>query len=143
LAGNPDFCCQSNLSLSIIVRKNNLRRVFMSEGNELIDMEEILEIMDNDTELIQECFQDFMNEYPQMLTNIQNAILSGDTKGLDSHAHKLKGSLRYLAASTTADIASKLEYKGKKGELEGTESLLETLSEYCEKLKAFMNSYKG
>jgi HPt (histidine-containing phosphotransfer) domain-containing protein len=113
----------------------------MSEGNKLIDMEEILEIMDNDLELIKECFQDFINEYPQMLQNIQDAILSGDAKGLDSHAHKLKGSLRYLAASETADIASKLEYKGKTGELEGTESLLEILSESCEKLKVFMNAY--
>lgn len=114
----------------------------MQEGNELIDMEEILEIMDNDMELIYECFQDFINEYPQMLQNIQNAILSGDTKGLDSHAHKLKGSLRYLAASKTADIASKLEYKGKAGELNGAENLLETLSESCEKLKIFMTTYK-
>ncbi len=115
----------------------------MSGSNELIDMEEILEIMDNDTELIQECFQDFINEYPHMIANIQSAISSKDLKGLDSHAHKLKGSLRYLAASKTADIASKLEHKGKAGELEGAESLLKALSESCEELKAFMSGYRG
>ena len=115
----------------------------MMEGNDVIDVKEILEIMDNDIELIKECFDDFMDEYPEMLTNIRNSILSGDTEKVDALAHKLKGSLRYLAASDTADIASKLEYKGKKGNLEGAEALLEELAESCEKLKAFMTSYQG
>ncbi|MBW1894238.1 MAG: Hpt domain-containing protein [Deltaproteobacteria bacterium] len=33
-----------------------------------------------------------------MLKRIKNAIEAGDTAGLDSYAHKMKGSLKYLAA---------------------------------------------
>lgn len=115
----------------------------MTEKTDLIDMEEILEIMDHDTELIQDCFDDFVKEYPGMLKNMERSIATGDAQGLDAHAHKLKGSLRYLAAAIPADFASKLEQKGKKGDLEGAERLLEELSNACEKLKAFMISYKG
>ena len=115
----------------------------MTESNDLIDMEEIMEIMDNDTELIRECFDDFINEYPRVIENIQNAISSGDSKSLDAFAHKLKGSLRYLAASKTADIAYELEKKGKTGDLEGTENLVERLSESCDGLKEFMDTYSG
>ncbi|MFH2066687.1 MAG: Hpt domain-containing protein [Pseudomonadota bacterium] len=115
----------------------------MTEKTDLIDMEEILEIMDHDTELIQDCFGDFVKEYPGMLKSIAHSIATGNVQGLDSHAHKLKGSLRYLAAAKPADIASKLEQKGKKGDFEGAVRLLEELSDACEQLKTFMISYKG
>ena len=115
----------------------------MTEKTDLIDMEEILEIMDHDTELIQDCFNDFVNEYPGMLKSIAHSIATGNAQGLDSQAHKIKGSLRYLAAAKPADIASKLEQKGKKGDFEGAARLLEELSDSCEQLKTFMISYKG
>lgn len=115
----------------------------MTAIHELIDMDEIFEIMDNDTELIKECFDDFIQEYPRMLENIQQAIASGDAAGLDIHAHKIKGSLRYLAASGTAGIASALEQKGKKGEIEGAEDLYRQLRESCDQLKTVMSRYEA
>jgi len=61
--------------------------------NSLINMKELLEIMDDDKELIKECFNEFINDASNMLERIKNAIESGDAAGLDSSAHKIKGSL--------------------------------------------------
>lgn len=113
------------------------------EKNDLIDMEEILVIMDNDTELIRECFHDFLNEYPRMLQLIKEAVDAGDTEGLEKHAHKIKGSLQYLAAAEAADIAFQLEQKGKAGQMDGAGQLLDELAELCAQLKVIMTSYTG
>ena len=113
------------------------------EQNALIDMEEILEIMDNDTELIQECFNDFMHEYPGMIQSIRETIDTGDAEGLARHAHKIKGSLRYLAAARAAEVAYQIELRGKAGRLDGAGPLLDELAEICERLKVVMTSYKG
>ncbi len=66
--------------------------------NPAIDLNELKEIMDNDMELIQDCFSDFIDDMPQIYEEIKKAVLEKNAQNLDASAHKLKGTLRYLAA---------------------------------------------
>lgn len=110
--------------------------------NSLINMKELLEIMDDDKELIKECFNEFISDASNMLERIKNAIESGDTAGLNSSAHKIKGSLRYLAAEKASGLAYDLETMGKNGNLDNAVEAFQNLESECEKLKKVMADYE-
>ena len=107
-----------------------------------IDMEEVMEILDGDKELLIECFDEFLSNMPQTLAEIQSAIEQKNTLNLDEAAHRLKGSLRYMAAIQAADVAYQLEIMGKEQNLELADDTFKTLSYECEKVKEFMEQYK-
>ena len=109
--------------------------------DKIVDETELNEIMDNDIALIKECFNDFIIEYPQILSDIKKAIKSQDASRLGTSAHKLKGSLKYLAAKPAAEIASQLEYMGKKETLDKSQDIYINLETECQKLQVFMEAY--
>jgi len=113
-----------------------------SEANDQpIDIDEALEIMDDDDELLRECFDDFLNDMPDYLNNIKHAIELNDGVELEKAAHKLKGSLKYLAANDAADISYKLEAAGNSNTLDNTSGLFDKLYVECERLKLFITTY--
>jgi HPt (histidine-containing phosphotransfer) domain-containing protein len=107
-----------------------------------IDLTEVMEILDGDKELLIECFDEFLSDMPQTLAEIQSAIEQKNTLSLDEAAHKLKGSLRYMAAAQAADVAYQLEIMGKEQNLESAGNTFKTLTYECEKVKEFMEQYK-
>ena len=112
----------------------------MPEKNTSINMEELLEIMGGDEELLNECLEDFVCDYPEMLGNIKDAIDAGDPSGLDRSAHTFKGTLKYIAAGKASDIAFQLERMGKDGNLDGAEDTYLLLAQECERLKGFIEN---
>jgi HPt (histidine-containing phosphotransfer) domain-containing protein len=115
----------------------------MIDAKEPIDMKEIMEILDDDKELLIECFDEILNSMPQTLAEIQSAIEQGNASSLDEAAHKLKGSLKYIAAAHAADVAYQLEIMGKQQNLELSDDAFKTLIYECEKVKKFMEQYKA
>ena len=112
----------------------------MPEKNASINMEELLEIMSGDEELLQECLEYFVGDYPEMLGNIKDAIDAGDPSGLDRNAHAFKGTLKYIAAGKASDIAFQLERMGKDGNLDEAEDTYLLLAQECERLKGFIKN---
>ncbi len=110
-------------------------------GIQPVDIKEALEIMDDDDELLRECFEDFLNEMPDYMVNIKLAIESNDGSELEKAAHKLKGSLKYLAANNAAEMAYQLESAGNKNNMDKVEELYKTLGLECERLKTFITHY--
>ncbi len=115
----------------------------ISNPSDPIDLKEALEIVDDDEELLQECFEDFIESSPAMINNINKAIDAGIASDLAEAAHKLNGSLKYLAALPAADIAFELESLGKQGDISNAGELLQALIEECERLKKFMSNFEG
>ena len=115
----------------------------MIEPTQPINMEELMEIMDHNIELVKDCFNDFMSDYLEMLADIKNAIDISDGPLLSECAHKLKGTLTYLAAMPAASLAYTLEVLGKNGDLESSMNIYNLLQEECEMLKEFVVQYKG
>jgi HPt (histidine-containing phosphotransfer) domain-containing protein len=114
----------------------------MNDSAGPIDLAEVMEIIDGDKELLIECFDEFLSDMPQTLAEIQSAIEQKNTLSLDEAAHKLKGSLRYMAAAQAADVAYQLEIMGKEQNLESAGNTFKTLTYECEKVKEFMEQYK-
>lgn len=109
--------------------------------NSPIDMDALREIMDDDDELIKDCFTDFVEDCDEMLALIQTAIDADNAIELEKSAHALKGSLIYLAATEAADFAYRLESMGQKKNLTGAKVEFESLSKACSNLVAYMKSY--
>ena len=108
-----------------------------------VNIDELKEIMDDDIGLIRECFDDFVQEWPAQYVDIKSAILENDAQRLDDAAHKLKGTLRYLAAGDAADAAYALESAGKENNLSNAETQLSVLKDECQKLVEFINKFSG
>jgi len=52
----------------------------MSESNDnstAVDIKELKEIMDDDMELIEECFTDFVQDWPLLYVQIKTAVMGG------------------------------------------------------------------
>ena len=108
-----------------------------------IDMEDLLEIMDNDTELMKECFDEFIQTSNHLLDDIKNAIDEKNASNLDTAAHKFKGTLSYLSAGKGVDISARLELMGKEDRLEGAGEVYDALEKECKKITNFVNEFKG
>jgi HPt (histidine-containing phosphotransfer) domain-containing protein len=111
-------------------------------SNPAIDLNELKEIMDNDMELIHDCFSDFINDMPQIYEEIKKAVLEKNAQELDASAHKLKGTLRYLAADAAANAAYDIEAAGKENKLKNLDDKLETLKTECKKVTDYINNFK-
>ena len=112
------------------------------ETNPPVDMEEALEIVDGDDELLKEIFDDFLEDYPDALAKIKEAVLMSDADSLYSMAHKLKGMLKNVGANTASIIASELEGMGKKQDQSRAGETLKRLDEVCKGLRSFIQQMK-
>lgn len=112
-----------------------------ADANKAVNIEELKEIMDDDLELIQDCFAEFVQDWPQSYVEIRGAVLENNARQLDESAHKLKGTLRYLAAEAAADAAYALEAAGKENNLENAQDKLETLKNECRKVVDYINHF--
>ena len=106
-----------------------------------VDIEEIKEIMDNDMELIQDCFADFLSDWPELLGEIQDAIAQKNPEQMNESAHKLKGTLKYLAAEPAANAAMAIESAGRNHDLDNLDEKLLNLKNECQKVIDFIKSF--
>ena len=81
-------------------------------------MKVVLEIFNDNRELLGRFFNDFMVNSLETLAEIRKAVEEKDPDQIRRSAHKLKGSLRYLAAEKSVDCAGRLEEMGRQGRLE-------------------------
>ncbi len=112
-----------------------------NKANMVVDIEELKEIMDNDMELIQDCFADFLAECPGLLDEIQEAITQKDPDKMNESAHKLKGTLKYLAAEPAANAAMAIESAGRNHDLDNLDEKLLALKNECRNLVDFIKSF--
>ena len=109
--------------------------------NSPVDMKELLEIMDDDDELLRECFDDFIEDCDGSLSLIKAAIKEHAPEALEKTAHALKGSLKYLAAVHAAEFAKQLEEMGRNGNINNADNVLILLTEECRRVINFMKNY--
>ncbi len=118
----------------------------MSESNDnstAVDIKELKEIMDDDMELIEECFTDFVQDWPLLYVQIKTAVMEKNGKGLEETSHKLKGTLRYLAAENAAQAAYALESAGQNNTLDEIDAKLESLKDECQKVIGYIQNFKA
>ncbi len=118
----------------------------MSESGNIepaIDIDELKEIMDDDLELIQDCFSDFLDDWPSVFADIKEAADAKDAVGLNESSHKLKGTLKYLAAEAAADAAYELELAGKDNNMKGLSEKVAKLGNELDNMIDFIKDFNG
>jgi CheY-like chemotaxis protein/HPt (histidine-containing phosphotransfer) domain-containing protein len=113
----------------------------------LPEKDNFIKSFENDHSLFKELVEIYVNDYPQMLNTLRTSLKALDAKTFSRTAHSLKGMLRNFQAETAADTAFDLEKRGKQGELDGSDQIIESLAgqldELAEKLKQLVSEVAG
>jgi HPt (histidine-containing phosphotransfer) domain-containing protein len=84
----------------------------------------------------------FEEEGP-LLAQMRAALTAGQAEELAKAAHRLKGTVGYLAAATAMDAVSRVERLGHAGELADAAAAIEQLEREIQRLKQALEPYRG
>jgi HPt (histidine-containing phosphotransfer) domain-containing protein len=84
---------------------------------ETFDEAELMDRLDNDVEFLAETVEMLTGDGPGLMSQIQDAIASGDAATLGRVAHTLKGMISNFCAPAAQNAALELERMGKAGDL--------------------------
>ncbi|MBC8471881.1 MAG: PAS domain S-box protein [Planctomycetes bacterium] len=142
---NKDICRQIDSVKSDVEQLNQLcsettptQPVDEQYGEVPVDFAIIEKIYD-DEDVLKETVKIFLEEAPQTIELLAEAIEARDSKNVKIHAHKLKGLARHVAARKLSDMLLHLETKGREEKLEGTEALFADIQTEFNKLKSFLS----
>lgn len=85
----------------------------------VIDRKELLARLDDDTELLAELVDLFLEDLPARMQGMREALAEDDVERLHELAHALKGSVGNLAATRAMAAATTLNKLARAGEREG------------------------
>ncbi len=111
--------------------------------NAIFDREELWMRLDGDEKLFKEIYRLFLEDCPNMLSAIREAIAQGDGEALMQAAHKLKGSVGNFGARRAVEAALRLEDMGREGDLSGAEEGYRTLETEIEHLMEALGQLDG
>jgi CheY-like chemotaxis protein len=94
-----------------------------------VDWLAALEAVQGDRELLKVVAQAFLEESPQILAQIEQALDTSDPPLLQRAAHTFKGALKTFGEGTTVELALQLEILGKQGQLASAAGLLASLKQ--------------
>ena len=121
---------------------SNLRPARDEPDETVFDRARFLSNVDGDVELLREFAQLFLEDGPQRLRALHDALDRRDRHGLETAAHTLKGSAGYIGASLVFAAADELETIARSGDLadaasacaklyDATAQLLQILAAMC------------
>lgn len=98
----------------------------------VFDKDEALHIIGDDEEFLKELAKMFIDDFPEQISKIKEAINSHDSKALEKSAHKLKGAVANFGEKVAFKAALNLEMMGKENRLEDVEEAYEALMKKTE-----------
>jgi PAS domain S-box-containing protein len=107
----------------------------------LVDWKIALDAVQGDRELLQEVVSAFLEEYRELLVEMQAALENQDAKTVRRVAHTIKGSMRCFAAQAACDAAYKLECQGRDGHKVAFEPLWQQLVERVEDVLPLLQAF--
>ena len=108
----------------------------------IINMHELMDIMDHDMDIVHECFNDFLSEWPAIFKEIREAGQARDAEHLNQAAHKIKGMLNYLCAEKAVRAATAVESAGRKNAMVGLDEKLSRLEQECMNLDRYIKAHR-
>jgi CheY-like chemotaxis protein len=99
-----------------------------------IDQAALLKAFDNDWDFFTEVVEMFIQDYPQMMTDIANALKTKDSSTLMRSGHALKGMLGNFQAAAGMELAYRLEELGRQEVFDGADHAYQLLSAELTKL---------
>jgi len=92
-------------------------------------------------DLLRDVYRAVMDELPQLMQQLAQAIRDGDAPTARRVAHTIKGSVRIFGASAVANPAAAIEMQAKSDDLEGLERLVEQLRPGVERFVAALEAF--
>jgi HPt (histidine-containing phosphotransfer) domain-containing protein len=105
------------------------------QKQEPIDQEAMLACTGGDMGLLRDIAGLFIEDYPRLLADIQDAIQRGDSAALQRAAHTMKGAVANFGARGAAEASSRLEQSGRDRVLSRVEQALSVLETELERLR--------
>ncbi len=104
------------------------------DDNLVFDKDEILKRFDGDEEFLTELVEIFINDIPEQLSRIKEAVDNRNSNDLEKSAHKLKGAVANFVENAVFETALQLEMMGRENRLDGAEEAYGTLMKEVEYL---------
>ena len=104
------------------------------EDNKVFDKEDALKMLEGDEEFLKELAGIFINDAPEQMSEIKEAVINRNNESLEKSAHKLKGAVANFGRNRTTDTAFKLERMAKEKKLDGAEEVYRSLVKDIENL---------
>ncbi len=92
-----------------------------------VDFSAALRWVDDDRELLAELIEIFLEDCPQRLQELDQAVKEGNASGVRQSAHSLKGMVAGFDAGPAHGLAAEMEGLGKAGDLPKALGILSTL----------------
>jgi CheY-like chemotaxis protein/HPt (histidine-containing phosphotransfer) domain-containing protein len=96
-----------------------------------------------DPVFLAELINTFLEDAPDLLDNLRQALSKEDAAGVRLAAHSLKSNGADFGATTFSTLCQQLEMLGKSGQLTGIETLLSRINEEFEKVKAALEAIRS
>jgi CheY-like chemotaxis protein len=101
-----------------------------------LDRNELLtRVVGGDADLLREVVTVFLDSYPGMLTELEQAVNRGDAPAVQRAAHALKGAAAHFNVEAATDAAWRLEVMGRDRDLEDVKKAFTVLAEALERLR--------
>jgi CheY-like chemotaxis protein len=108
-----------------------------------IDFSAALEAVGGDRLILREIVQTFLNECPEMMAHIQQAVRTNDPALLQRAAHTLKSALQTLGATAAGERAQQLESMGCEQLLTGADRVLHELERDVDGVREALIEFNG
>lgn len=101
----------------------------------LLNREILLDRVGGDEDLLREIANIFLEEYPVLINDIEDAVKGSNPAALEHAAHSLKGSVSNFGAEAATSAAFALEQMGRQRQLQDTSRALDNLKNELERLR--------
>ena len=108
------------------------------KAKDIFDLSTALQVVDGDKDLLKEITDLFLENLPDSIAHIREAITNSDANALDKAAHSLKGSVGNFGTKRAFEAAYKLELMGKESKLAKADAALLRLEKELTALEAAM-----
>jgi two-component system, sensor histidine kinase and response regulator len=108
-------------------KEKKANRVPSQEQPDHLDRASLLDRVEGDHELLVEMIHLFLEDAPQLLAAMRQALEGRDMPVLERSAHSMKGAASNFSADTTVAAAAQLEKDAKSGEVETSRASLAVL----------------
>jgi two-component system sensor histidine kinase/response regulator len=124
-----------------IVKVDSMQHAESDIINHIINKDEVMERIGGDMELLSEMVEIFLDDNPDLMKKMQDAILKGDAITLERAAHTLKGSVGNFSAVKAYDAALKLEKMSRDNDITNAEKAFALLENEIQQLKTALAKF--
>jgi HPt (histidine-containing phosphotransfer) domain-containing protein len=108
-----------------------------AEAPSPVVLREALEVVGDDVDILRDAVAMSLEEVPEQLQELEDAMARQDAQGVEAKAHRLKGVMGNVGAMLAREFGQRLETMGNQGELDGGPDALKSFKKEIGRVVAF------